>query len=253
MSDLKHLIRTIPDLSQARHPVRDVTTLFGDAQGFKAAIAQLAEPYRTQPIDAVAGIEARGFILGGAVADRLGCGFIPVRKKGKLPWKNDWAGLCARIRNDVIEIHEDAVKHGQRVLIVDDLIATGGTAEAAIKLVRRCHGHVMGACFIIDLPDHGGKAKLEAENVPCHAVDGLRGSLMALNAEALRLALERIQSFRADPESDIRARVARPRGFVSKTGRPALRRVWYHLSCGPAGSTRPSISRSGRPSWGSYD
>lgn len=175
MSDLKHLIRTIPDYPKPGILFRDVTTLFGDAQGFKAAIAQLTEPYRTQPIDAVAGIEARGFILGGAVADRLGCGFIPIRKKGKLPWKTIGQDYALEYGIDVIEIHEDAVRPNQRVLIVDDLIATGGTAEAAIKLVRRCNGHVMGACFIIDLPDLGGKAKLEATGVPCHTLMAFEG------------------------------------------------------------------------------
>ncbi len=175
MSDLKHLIRTIPDYPKPGILFRDVTTLFGDAQGFKAAIAQLAEPYRTQPIDAVAGIEARGFILGGAVADRLGCGFIPIRKKGKLPWKTIGQDYALEYGIDVIEIHEDAVKPNQRILIVDDLIATGGTAEAAIKLVRRCNGHVSGACFVIDLPDLGGKSKLEAQGVPCHTLMAFEG------------------------------------------------------------------------------
>ncbi len=115
LSDLKSLIRTIPDYPKAGIMFRDVTTLLGDAQGFKAAIAQLAEPYRTQPIDAVAGIEARGFILGGAVADRLGCGFIPIRKKGKLPWKTIGQQYTLEYGVDVIEIHEDAIASGQRV------------------------------------------------------------------------------------------------------------------------------------------
>src|SRR6478736_10178374 len=158
--DLKGLIRTIPDYPKPGIMFRDVTTLLGDAQGFKATIAQMAEPYRTQPVDAVAGIEARGFILGGAIADRLGCGFLPIRKKGKLPWKTIGQEYTLEYGVDIIEMHEDAIDAGERILIVDDLIATGGTAEAAAKLVRRSGGDIVGAVFIIDLPDLGGMRKL---------------------------------------------------------------------------------------------
>lgn len=175
MSDLKGLIRTIPDYPKPGIMFRDVTTLLGDAQGFKAAIAQMAEPYRTQPVDAVAGIEARGFILGGAVADRLGCGFIPIRKKGKLPWKTIGQEYTLEYGVDVIEIHEDAIKPGGRILIVDDLIATGGTAEAAVKLIRRSGGTVMGACFVIDLPELGGVKLLESHGISCHALVAFEG------------------------------------------------------------------------------
>ena len=133
MQDLKKLIRTIPDYPKPGIMFRDVTTLLGDAQGFKAAVAALAERYRTRPVDAVAGIEARGFILGGAVADRLGCGFVPVRKKGKLPWKTIGQDYTLEYGVDTIEIHADAIEKDERVLIVDDLIATGGTAEAAVQ------------------------------------------------------------------------------------------------------------------------
>jgi adenine phosphoribosyltransferase len=175
LSDLKSLIRTIPDYPKAGIMFRDVTTLLGDAQGFKAAVAQLAEPYRTQPIDAVAGIEARGFILGGAVADRLGCGFIPIRKKGKLPWKTIGQQYTLEYGVDVIEIHEDAIKSGQRILIVDDLVATGGTAEAAAKLVTRSGGTIVGAAFIIDLPDLGGIKLLESHGIACHALVAFGG------------------------------------------------------------------------------
>ena len=156
MSDLKSLIRTIPDYPKPGIMFRDVTTLLGDAQGFKAAIARLAEPFHAQPVDAVAGIEARGFILGGAVADRLGCGFVPVRKKGKLPWKTIQQEYALEYGTDTIEIHADAIKPGERILIVDDLIATGGTALAAAKLIRRAEGQIVGAAFMIDLPDLGG-------------------------------------------------------------------------------------------------
>lgn len=175
MSDLKNLIRTIPDYPKPGIMFRDVTTLLGDAQGFKAAIAQLAEPYRTEPVDAVAGIEARGFILGGAVADRLGCGFVPIRKKGKLPWKTIGEEYALEYGVDVIEIHEDAIRPGERVLIVDDLIATGGTAEAAAKLIRRSGGTVVGAAFIVDLPELGGVKRLREQGVPSHALMAFEG------------------------------------------------------------------------------
>lgn len=175
MNDLKRLIRTIPDYPKAGIMFRDVTTLLGDAQGFKAAIAQMAEPYRTIPVDAVAGIEARGFILGGAIADRLGCGFIPIRKKGKLPWKTIGEEYTLEYGVDVIEIHEDAIAKGERILVVDDLIATGGTAEAAVRLVRRSGGDVVGAVFVIDLPDLGGKRRVEGLGVACHALVAFEG------------------------------------------------------------------------------
>lgn len=175
MNDLKGLIRTIPDYPKAGIMFRDVTTLLGDAQGLKAAITQMAEPYRAEPIDAVAGIEARGFILGGAVADRLGCGFIPIRKKGKLPWKTIGEEYQLEYGVDVIEVHEDAIKDGERILIVDDLIATGGTAEAAAKLIARSGGKVMGAVFIIDLPELGGVKRLEGVGVKSHALMAFEG------------------------------------------------------------------------------
>jgi adenine phosphoribosyltransferase len=175
LPDLKSLIRTIPDYPKPGIMFRDVTTLLADAQGFKAAIAQMAEPYRTVPVDAVAGIEARGFILGGAVADRLGCGFIPIRKKGKLPWKTIGQEYTLEYGVDIIEIHEDAIKDGERILIVDDLIATGGTAEAAAKLITRSKGSIVGAVFIIDLPDLGGVKRLEAVGVRSHALMAFGG------------------------------------------------------------------------------
>lgn len=175
MDNLKSLIRTIPDYPNPGIMFRDVTTLFADAQGFKATIAKLAEPYRTEPIDAVAGIEARGFILGGAVADRLGCGFIPVRKKGKLPHETVGQDYELEYGTDTIEVHKDAITKGQCILIVDDLIATGGTAEAAIKLVQKLEGQVVGAAFVIDLPEIGGRAKLEAMGVACHLLMDFEG------------------------------------------------------------------------------
>lgn len=170
LNDLKRLVRTIPDYPKPGIMFRDVTTLLGDAQGFKATIAQMAEPFRTLPVDAVAGIEARGFILGGAVADRLGCGFIPIRKKGKLPWKTIGQEYSLEYGVDVIEIHEDAIRKGERILIVDDLIATGGTAEAAVKLISRTGGTIVGATFIVDLPELGGAKKLKALGIDSHVL-----------------------------------------------------------------------------------
>src|SRR5205823_771198 len=156
MQDLKGLIRTIPDYPKKGIMFRDVTTLLGNAQGFKAAIEAMAAPYASGRVEAVAGIEARGFILGGAIADRLGCGFVPLRKKGKLPWKTIGQEYTLEYGVDIIEMHEDAIEKDWRVLIVDDLIATGGTAEAAVKLIQRSGGKVVGATFIVDLPDLGG-------------------------------------------------------------------------------------------------
>lgn len=175
MQDLKTLIRSIPDYPKPGIMFRDVTTLLGDARGFKAAVAAMAEPYATKQVKAVAGIEARGFILGGAVADRLGCGFVPVRKKGKLPWKTIGQDYTLEYGVDTIEIHADAIGRGERILIVDDLIATGGTAEAAVHLVRRSGGEVVGAAFIIDLPDLGGRQRLEAMGVACHVLMTFEG------------------------------------------------------------------------------
>jgi adenine phosphoribosyltransferase len=175
VTDLKGLVRTIPNYPKPGILFRDVTTLMGDAQGFKAAIAQMAEPFRTEPVDAVAGIEARGFILGGAIADRLGCGFVPIRKKGKLPWKTIGQEYTLEYGVDVIEIHEDAIKPGERIVIVDDLLATGGTAEAASILIRRSGGEIVGASFIVDLPELGGARRLDALGVKWHALMAFEG------------------------------------------------------------------------------
>ena len=175
MTDLKALIRTIPDYPKPGIMFRDVTTLLGNAKGLKAAIDAMAAPYLGKGIVAVAGIEARGFILGGAVAEKLGCGFVPVRKKGKLPWKTIGQEYTLEYGVDVIEMHEDAVAPGAKVLIVDDLIATGGTAEAAAKLIRRSGGEVAGATFIIDLPELGGVALLKRQGIDSHALVAFEG------------------------------------------------------------------------------
>jgi adenine phosphoribosyltransferase len=173
--DLKSLIRTIPDHPKPGIMFRDVTTLLKHAAGFRACIERLAEPYRTAGIEAVVGIEARGFIIGGAVADRLGTGFVPLRKKGKLPAKAIGQDYELEYGTDIIEIHEDAISKGERILIVDDLIATGGTAEAGVKLVRRAGGVAVAAAFIIDLPELGGAKKIQAMGVPCHCLIEFEG------------------------------------------------------------------------------
>jgi adenine phosphoribosyltransferase len=173
--DLKSLVRTIPDYPKPGIMFRDITTLLKDASGFKSCVEQLVEPYRTAGVEAVVAIEARGFILGGAVADRLGTGFVPLRKRGKLPAAAIGQEYELEYGTDIIEVHQDAIREGERILLVDDLIATGGTAEAGVKLVRRVGGVVVGAAFIIDLPELGGAAKLEAQGVPCHTLIAFEG------------------------------------------------------------------------------
>jgi adenine phosphoribosyltransferase len=173
--DLKALVRTIPDYPKPGIMFRDITTLLKDASGFKACMELLVEPYRAAGIEAVVGIEARGFILGGAAADRLGAGFVPLRKKGKLPAAAIGEEYQLEYGTDIIEVHEDAIRVGERVLIVDDLIATGGTAEAAARLVGRVGGVIAGAAFVIDLPDLGGRGKLKAKGIPTHALIAFEG------------------------------------------------------------------------------
>ena len=173
--DLKRLIRTIPDYPKPGILFRDITTLLGDAEGFREAVKALAEPFETRRIQAEAGIEARGFILGGAVADRLGTGFVPIRKKGKLPGKTIGQDYTLEYGVDVIEMHEDAIDPGERILLIDDLIATGGTAEAAAKLIRKSGGELVGAAFVIDLPELGGIKRLRALNIDCHALLAFEG------------------------------------------------------------------------------
>ena len=173
--DLKSLVRTVPDYPSPGIMFRDVTTLLKDASGLKSCVERLAEPFRTAGVEAVIGIEARGFILGGAVADRLGTGFVPFRKKGKLPWSTVEQEYQLEYGTDTIEVHEDGIKAGERILIVDDLIATGGTAEAAVKLIERMGGVAAGAAFVIDLPDLGGAKKIQQMGVPCHSLIAFDG------------------------------------------------------------------------------
>ena len=174
--EVRDYIRTIPDFPHEGILFRDVTTLFEDPRGFRLAVDQLLAPYVGEKIDAVAGLEARGFILGGAVAHQLGKGFVAVRKKGKLPGATIEQSYTLEYGEAVVEIHDDAVAPGDKVLIVDDLLATGGTAEAGIKLIERMGAEVIACAFVIDLPDLGGRARLEAMGVPVHAIcafDGL--------------------------------------------------------------------------------
>lgn len=173
--DLKALVRTIPDYPKPGIMFRDVTTLLKHAAGFNACIERLVEPFRTAGIEAVVAIEARGFILGGAVADRLGTGFVPLRKRGKLPARTIGQDYQLEYGTDVLEVHDDAISPGERVLIVDDLIATGGTAEAAYKLISRVGGVSVGAAFIIDLPELGGVERLQGLGVPCHTLIAFEG------------------------------------------------------------------------------
>lgn len=162
MDKLKDYIRTIPDYPKAGIMFRDITTLLTDADGFGMAVDGLVQLHQTRGIDIVAGIEARGFILGGAVARELGLGFVPIRKKGKLPCKTYEQEYELEYGQDVIEIHTDSISPGHRVLLIDDLLATGGTAEAAVKLIQKAQGSVAACSFVVELPDLGGRARLQA-------------------------------------------------------------------------------------------
>jgi adenine phosphoribosyltransferase len=160
--DLKSSIRTIPDYPKKGIMFRDITTLLGHPRAFRAAIDALVQPYAGVRIDKVAGIEARGFILGGAVAHQLSVGFVPVRKKGKLPHTVIGEDYDLEYGTDRVEIHADAVNPGDNVVVVDDLIATGGTCFAAIKLLERAGAKIIGCAFVIDLPELGGADKIRA-------------------------------------------------------------------------------------------
>lgn len=173
--DLKSLIRTIPDHPKSGIMFRDITTLLADARGFRRAVDELVQPLAGAKIDKVAGIEARGFILGGAIAHQLSVGFVPIRKKGKLPFKTIGEIYALEYGVDEVEIHVDAVAKGEKILLVDDLIATGGTASAAIRLIERAGGEVVLCSFVVDLPDLGGAAKLRAMGKDVVALVGFEG------------------------------------------------------------------------------
>ena len=174
-NSVQDYIRTIVDFPHEGIMFRDVTTLFSDPRGFRMAIDQMLLPYAGMAIDKVIGLEARGFILGGAIAHQLTKGFVPVRKKGKLPGTTISEEYQLEYGQAVVEIHDDAIQPGERVLLVDDLLATGGTAEAGIKLVERLGGQIIGCAFIVDLPDLGGRARLEGMGMDVHALCAYEG------------------------------------------------------------------------------
>jgi adenine phosphoribosyltransferase len=165
-NDLRAAIRTIPDYPKPGIQFRDITTLLGNARAFRRAVDEMVQPWAGSKIDKVAGMEARGFILGGAVAHQVSAGFIPIRKKGKLPHKRVSIAYSLEYGLDEMEMHEDAVVKGEKVILVDDLIATGGTAEGAVKLLRQQGADVLAACFVIDLPELGGADKIRKLGVP---------------------------------------------------------------------------------------
>src|SRR6058998_2222669 len=173
--DLKDSIRSIPDYPKPGIIFRDITTLLGNARAFRRAVDELVQPWAGMKIDKVAGIEARGFIIGGAVAHQVSAGFIPIRKKGKLPHKRVSIAYSLEYGLDEMEMHEDAVAKGERVVLVDDLIATGGTAEGAVKLLRQLGADVLAACFIVDLPDLGGADKIRKLDVPVRTLVSFEG------------------------------------------------------------------------------
>ena len=162
---LKSRIRTIPDFPKPGIQFRDITTLLKDPFGFRKLVDDLVQPFAGKRVDAVAGIEARGFIIAGAVAYQLSTGFIPVRKKGKLPWETIGQDYEMEYGTDRVEIHRDAVGEGETVLIVDDLLATGGTALATLDLLRQAGADIVGCSFVVDLPDLGGRKRLEEQGV----------------------------------------------------------------------------------------
>jgi adenine phosphoribosyltransferase len=173
--DLRASIRSIADYPKPGIMFRDITTLLGDARAFRRAVDEMVQPWAGMKIDKVAGIEARGFILGGAVAHQVSAGFIPIRKKGKLPHTTVRIAYSLEYGLDEMEMHEDAVKKGERVILVDDLVATGGTAEGAVKLLRQMGAEVLAACFVIDLPELGGAAKLRKMDVPVRTLMSFEG------------------------------------------------------------------------------
>lgn len=175
MSDIAKLIRTIPNYPKEGIMFRDITTLLKDPAGFKATIDLLVTRYKGAPVDYVAGIEARGFILGAALAYALGVGFIPVRKKGKLPGKTITQSYDLEYGSDTIEIHDEALAKGSRVLLIDDLIATGGTAIGAITLIEKVGGVIFEAAFVVDLPELGGAEKIKKLGHKVHALCDFAG------------------------------------------------------------------------------
>ena len=172
---VKDYIRTIVDFPHEGIMFRDVTTLFADPRGFRMAVDQMLHPYAGQRIDKVIGLEARGFILGGAIAHQLGCGFVPIRKKGKLPGTTISQDYKLEYGEAIVEIHDDAIEPGETILLVDDLLATGGTAQAGITLIERLGGKIIGCAFIIDLPQLGGRKLIEDMGMDVHILCEFEG------------------------------------------------------------------------------
>jgi adenine phosphoribosyltransferase len=173
--NLAAIIRTIPDYPKPGIMFRDITTLMADARAFRRAVDELVQPFAGMKIDKVAGIEARGFILGGAVAHQLSAGFVPLRKKGKLPHQTRAVEYALEYGRDSMEMHLDAVARGEKVMLVDDLIATGGTALAAVQLLQEAGAQLMAAAFVVDLPELGGAARLRAAGVPVSTLVAFEG------------------------------------------------------------------------------
>ena len=173
--DLAQIIRTIPDYPKPGIMFRDITTLLGDARAFRRAVDELVQPFAGMKVDKVAGIEARGFILGGAVAHQLSAGFVPLRKKGKLPFQTRTVQYALEYGFDSMEMHLDAVAAGEKVMLVDDLIATGGTALAAVQLLRDAGAQIVAAAFVVDLPELGGAARLREAGVPVSTLVAFEG------------------------------------------------------------------------------
>jgi adenine phosphoribosyltransferase len=173
--EIRDAIRTIPDYPRPGVMFRDITTLLGNARAFRLVVDHLAQPWHGVQVDRVAGIEARGFILGGAIAHQLRAGFVPLRKKGKLPHATVRVAYSLEYGLDEMEIHRDAVAPGEHIVLVDDLLATGGTAEAAVKLLRSLGAHILAACFIVELPDLGGARRLATLEVPVRTLVAFHG------------------------------------------------------------------------------
>lgn len=174
--NLKDAIRIISDFPEEGGVFRDITTLMTNPKAFKASVEALAKPYKDKGIDNVAGIDARGFVFGAAVAYELGCGFVPIRKKGKLPYKTYEQDYELKNGSATLEIHADGVRKGEKVLLIDDLIATGSTAQAAIKLLQKTGAEIVGAAFVVDLPYLGGLGKIIAQGIPVTALVSFEGA-----------------------------------------------------------------------------
>jgi adenine phosphoribosyltransferase len=172
---IKSRIRTIPNWPKDGIMFRDITTLLKDPEGLQITIDKLYDRYKDQNIDVICGIEARGFILGSVLAYKMNKGFVPIRKKGKLPGKTLSEDYELEYGIDTIEVHVDAIEKGQKVLLVDDLLATGGTALGASRLIDKCGGEIIEACFIVDLPELGGGEKLKQKNIQWHALVDFQG------------------------------------------------------------------------------